>query len=245
MHLFLTSSPCDDNVPAGVELPCIFFERNDFVENLRRCIKPGGNLLVIAADPENDELNDEMLHTFFKCFAWHELSLSGAQLLDGRNAQDAAELVEASDVIILGGGHVPTENAFFQEIGLKELLADYQGVVMGISAGSMNCASVVYAQPEMPGEAVDPEYNRFIDGLGLTEIMILPHYQKVKDYMIDGMRLYEDVTYSDSYGNAFVAIPDGSYVLEDEDGCFLFGEGYLITEGRMEQICWDGECVEL
>ena len=31
MILFLTSSPCDDDVPQGCELPCIYFERNDFV----------------------------------------------------------------------------------------------------------------------------------------------------------------------------------------------------------------------
>jgi len=31
----------------------------------------------------------------------------------------------------------------------------------------MNCADTVYAQPEEPGEAVDPDYQRFIPGLGL------------------------------------------------------------------------------
>ena len=41
MHLFLTSSPCDDNVPAGVKLPCIFNVRNRFVDNLRTCFTPG------------------------------------------------------------------------------------------------------------------------------------------------------------------------------------------------------------
>ena len=35
MHLFLTSSPCNDDVPSGVALPCIFFERNGFVDRLR------------------------------------------------------------------------------------------------------------------------------------------------------------------------------------------------------------------
>lgn len=245
MHLFLTSSPCDDDVPSGCALPCIFFERNDFVENLRRCIRPDGRLTVVAADPENADLNDEMTRTFRQCFAWHEIPLSSVELLDARTAEFAAEMIRESDVVLFGGGHVPTENAFFHEIGLRELMQGFDGVVIGISAGSMNCADEVYAQPEEAGESIDPEYERFIEGLGLTDINVLPHYQKVKDYILDDKRLYEDITYQDSFGRAFVAIPDGSYVLQDADGVFLYGEGYLISDGVLEQICEDGKCVEL
>ena len=38
---------------------------------------------------------------------------------------------------------VPTQNAFFHKIRLPELLRDYGGVVLGISAGSMNMAATV------------------------------------------------------------------------------------------------------
>ena len=92
-------------------------------------------------------------------------------------------------MVILGGGHVPTEKAFFDEIGLRDALLKgddrnangWDGIVMGISAGSMNCADIVYAQPEMPGEAADPSYQKFIQGLGLTDVNVLPHYQAVKN----------------------------------------------------------------
>ena len=42
-------------------------------------------------------------------------------VLDRRNQNDAAKLVKSSNFIILGGGHVPTQNQFFGEIRLKEL----------------------------------------------------------------------------------------------------------------------------
>lgn len=245
MVLFLTSSPCDDDVPDGAHLPCIFFEKNDFVENLRRSMKKNARLVIVAADPENADLNDEMLDTFEMCFAWHGLTLASAKLLDARTADRAEEMIGESDVVLLGGGHVPTGNAFLHRIGLRSLLEGYGGVVIGISAGTMNCAETVYAQPEEPGESVDPGYARFIEGLGLTDVNVLPHYQKVKDYILDGRRLYEDITYEDSFGHVFFALPDGSYVLQDADGAFLFGEGYCIADGVMEQICADGECVKL
>lgn len=245
MYLFLTSSPCDDNVPAGVKLPCIFFEKNLFVVNLRCRVAPNPRLVVVAADPENDELNDEMASTFAGCFAYHGMEPSRVELLDGRTRARAAEMIEKSDIVLIGGGHVPTQNAFFEEIGLRELLKDYEGVVIGISAGSMNCAETVYAQPECPGESVDPECKRFIPGLGLTHTNILPHYQKARYYELDGKRLYEDITYADSFKSAFIAMPDSSYILVEDNKEFLYGEGYCIFEGKIEKISSESECIRL
>ena len=245
MHLFLTSSPCDNDVPAGVELPCIFFERNGFVENLRDRVRPNAQLAVICADPDNYDANDEMAETFANCFEYHGMEIDDVWICDRRTADEAADMIPESDIILLGGGHVPTENEFFAEINLRMLLEGFDGVVMGVSAGSMNCAEVVYAQPEMPGESFNPNYRRFMFGLGLTEINILPHYQKVKDMILDGDRLYEEITFGDSVGRAFVAMPDGSYILEENGVSLLFGEGYLVSEGRMEKICDEGEVIEL
>lgn len=115
---------------------------------------------------------------------------------------------------------------------------------MGISAGSMNAADVVYAQPEEPGES-SPEFPRFLPGLGLTDIHVLPHYQKVKDYELDGLRLFEDITYADSFGNTFFAIPDGSYIVADEDGQRLFGQAYRIRDGILEMLTLEGEELDL
>lgn len=243
--LFLTSSPCDDNVPKGCELPCIFFERNGFVENLRRYVQPGGRFLVIAAYPDEHARNDEMADTFAGCFAWHGMGFADVAVLDSRNMADAAELVAHSDVILLAGGHVPTENAFFREIGLRALLTEYPGVVMGVSAGSMNAADTVYVQPEEAGEAVDPGFIRWTQGLGLTGKNILPHYNMVRDNILDGLRLFEDVTYPDSHVHPLYVLMDGSYILEAGNESVLCGEAYLLHNGVMEQVCADGESVTL
>lgn len=241
MIVFLTSSPCSNDVPAGVDLPCIFDRSNGFVRRLRRHFRPGSQMLIIASDPENYDGNDEMAKTFFGCMQHHQLFLSDLALLDARNAEDASQLVAQSDIILLSGGHVPTENAFFHEIHLRELLEGYEGIVIGISAGTMNCADVVYAQPELEGESIDPEYERFIEGLGLTDINVLPHYQQVKDYTLDGRRLYEDITFEDSMGHTFYALVDGSYVFIDENGrAEIFGEAYVIRDGVMKPYCIRG-----
>ena len=154
------------------------------------------------------------------------------------------EKITSFDVIFLGGGHVPTQNKFFEEIGLREKMKDYDGIVIGISAGTMNSADIVYAQPELPGESTDPGYQKFLRGLGLTKIQILPHYQMTKDYMLDGLRLYEDITFGDSYGRKIYVMVDGTYLYIDENGEELRGEAYLVEDGKMQQISAVGDVVK-
>ena len=79
MTLFLTSSPCDNNVPEGLDLPCIFDARNGFVENLRASVEPGAQLLIIASDPDAFAGNDEMAATFEGCFAAAEIELEACR----------------------------------------------------------------------------------------------------------------------------------------------------------------------
>ena len=245
MILFLTSSPCDDNVPEGCDLPCVFFQKNGFTANLQEAVAPGMRCVLVAAAPEAYAHNNLMAQTFADCFAWDGMAFSDLTVLDGRNAADAEALIAQADVVILAGGHVPTQNAFFAQIGLADIMHRFDGVVMGISAGTMNCAGLVYAQPEEPGEAADPDYQRFLPGLGLTMINVLPHYQMVRDNIIDGLRLFEDVTYADSRDRLFFALTDGSYIVQQEEGTLLFGEAYVIQDGEIGQICEDGEAIEL
>ena len=63
----------------------------------------------------------------------------------------------------------------------------------------------------------------------------------VKDFYLDGLRLFEDITYKDSYGHEFVALPDGSYILSVDGVETIWGEAYLIKDGMIEQICEEGQ----
>lgn len=244
MVLFLTSSPCDD-APEGVELPFVLKEENEFMANLSKHYAAGTKCLMICAYPEAYEHNDRMAREFHEGFSYHGMIFDEMMMCDARNAEQIEEMIQDSSMIILAGGHVPTQNAFFQEIGLREKLQGYRGVIMGISAGTMNCADVVYAQPEEAGESIDPDYQRFLRGLGFTDINILPHYQMVKDNMLDGRRLYEDITFEDSFGQRIYVLVDGSYVMVENEKSVLYGEAYLLQDGVMEKICNYGEKIEL
>ena len=154
-----------------------------------------------------------------------------------------ADLVSGAELIILAGGHVSTQNRFFAQVGLKNLLQSFGGVLIGISAGSMNCAEVVYAHPDLAGEAIDAAYQKYLPGLALTKKMILPHYQMIKHDMLDGLRVMEDIAYPDSRGKAFYTLVDGSYLYLDNGIEKICGEAYLITDGELSQISSLGNTV--
>ena len=215
-----------------------FFDKllNGLAQELRRNWKERSRCLLIAAFPDAAAQNEQMRDFFEGVLIDTGLSIECLDLCDGRNGRESVEKLQSYDMIILSGGHVPTENAFFMEIGLAEKIRGFEGIVMGISAGSMNCAEIVYAQPEMPGEAVDPDYRRFIPGLGLTKYNILPHYQAVKDDYVDGMRLFEDITFRDSMGHTFYAIPDGSYLFRTDKTEEIRGEYWRISDGKMTKM---------
>lgn len=237
MIAFLTSSPCIYGAPRAILNP-----ENQFVSNLFSCLPPNPKCLFICSAPDDPGFTDRVSCEMAAAFREAGMEFSRLYKLDRRNQGDAQMLIWKSDLIILSGGHVPTQNEFFQEIHLKELLENYQGVILGISAGTMNAAARVYAQPEEAGESV-PEFRRFLPGLGITHVNVLPHYQQVKDYMLDGKRLFEDVTYADSYGERFFVFVDGTYLLIEDDQTFLYGQAYCLQDGQMEQISELGDIV--
>ncbi len=230
-EIFLTSSPCIPLINEPVLNP-----QNGFVELLRHALPDHLKVLTVCSDPDAPERTDYYAGEIAKAFAAAGMPFEEHVILDRRNARKVEQLVAWADLIVLSGGHVPTQNAFFKEIFLREHLIVYTGVILGISAGSMNAADRVYAQPERNGEAIDPGYRRFLPGLGLTNLNILPHYNMNKDEMLDGLRIYEDIAVRDSRGKRFLILPDGSFVHIVEDETRICGEGCWLADGEFENF---------
>lgn len=243
MTVFLTSSPTGpldrSRIVEG------FDTKNRLIENLKLRWKENARCLLISAAPAQAEFADHMRDHMAQAMAVSGLSCGGFDIWDDRTEDFSQAALNGYDVVFLGGGHVPTQNEFFRRIGLREKISAYPGMVVGISAGTMNSADVVYAQPELEGESTDPNYQRFIPGLGLTGINVLPHYQMVKDAVLDGKRVFEDITYPDSVGRKFYALVDGSYIICEQGRESLYGEAYCIENGTIEQICREDQVLTL
>ncbi len=239
MTLFITSSPFIEGAERA-----ILSNANDFIDRIRGVLPENPHVVFVASNPADHGGTCAFAAITTAAFAEAGISFASYQVLDGTTAHRAYPMIAHCDFVVLSGGHVPTQNAFFRKIRLRHLLKHFHGTVMGISAGSMNMADTVYVQPEEPGESV-PEFPRFAPGLGLTGVNILPHYQKVKDNMLDGLRLFEDITYADSLGREFFALPDNSYFYQDDQGLLLCGQGYRLKDGILELLTVDGEVLNM
>ena len=228
----------------GKRIPDKFYWYNGFLDKLQEIWPSNAKVLIIAASPKDHEKNDDVCELYRQVLEMSNLNALSVNICDSRNV-DIIEEINDVDVIFLSGGHVPTQNAFFKQIGLTEKLKSYNGIIIGWSAGSMNCAETVYAGPELEGEAIDPNYERWISGLGLTKINIFPHFQNLRDEWLDGMRVIEDITFADSVGHEIIAMNDGTYIVVEDGRETLFGEAYQIKDKEMIQICQNGMSIEL
>ena len=235
MTLYLTGSPTRFGEPS-------FTTDNGFLADVKASLAevtgPGRKprVLLVSAAPDDKGFTDSVKKGMSDCIHSSGIQTASITMLERHNAKKAEELVKQADWVILCGGHVPTQNKFIHEIGLRELLKEYKGVIMGCSAGSMNCAEDVYSHPEMPGEARDPGYKRWLKGLGLTDINLVPHFEQVRYAQVDGLRLFEDIAFPDSWGHRFYTFRDGGYVKVKDGRATLYGEAFEITRGAMHRI---------
>ncbi|MBO4473810.1 MAG: Type 1 glutamine amidotransferase-like domain-containing protein [Clostridiales bacterium] len=241
-RVILTSNLGGSEKIDGVRFPAKLEEGNGQLDLIKSFWKEEAKVLFITASPDDAERNSSTIRCFKDAFPMSGLSVSEIIMCDRDNMAAVNSLSEI-DVVILTGGHVPTQNAFFKDLNLREKIRDFDGLVIAWSAGSMNCADNVYAGPELPGEAVDPDFQRWISGLGLTDINIFPHFSDLRYDILDGMRVIEDITFSDSMGHEIIAINNGSYIVCDEDSETIYGEAYRILDGKIEEICSDGKSV--
>ena len=244
MKAVLTSSLGGSYKVDGKRVPSVLLTDNGLLDKLKEIWIDNAKVMIICASPNEYEKNDSICECLKEAFPMSGLSISYIDKCDDRN-EELIEKLEEMDVILLAGGHVPTQNMFMKKLKLKERLTNFPRLVIAWSAGSMNCATNVYAAPELDGEAVDPDFERWIAGLGITEVNIFPHYQSLKDDYLDGLRIMEDITYADSHDHEILAMNDGSYILIEDGTEVLFGEAYLIKDGCMEQLCKNGELVVL
>ena len=234
----------DDKDINEVRIPKHFGNKNNILDNLKKYIKKYDNFLYIASDRYDTSTTDLYANVAIESFKM-TLPFKNYDILDNRTIDNIDELISSADFIFLSGGHVPTQNKFFNEINLKGKLNNTNALICGGSAGSMNASSIVYAAPELEGESIDDNFIKEYDGLGLTDINIIPHYNDLVETILDNKKYIEEILLPDSYKYKIYAIVDGSYFVIDNNITTLYGEGYIIENGIITKINEDNEIITI
>lgn len=218
----------------GVRTPHPFGNENGILDTLKSSVKSYGKLLYVASSERDYEITDMYANLIFTSFNL-TLPFESYSILDGR-VKDVESLVKSADLIILGGGHVPTQNSYFEKIGLRNILSELDTPVLGISAGSMNMAKLVYCPPELEGEALDKNFKLLLQGLGLTDINVFPHYNDMVDFVLDGLRMMEDIIIPHSFMLPVYILSDGDYIVVKGNKVSYHGSPKLLHCGIMQEI---------
>ena len=209
---------------------------NGFVEMLKEVWPEKCRLLFFTSDPDEHAETDYRAKEIYDVLSASGLSLGEMRIMDHRQTASLPELVDWADCIFLAGGHAPTQLRYMKQCGLKEALRDFDGIVLALSAGSVNAADAAYIPPEREGETEDPLYECFTEGLGLTAVQMIPHRTFMLQLILDGKRYIDEVVMPDSYGRRFYLIEDGSFFRIRDGFTEFFGTGEILEDGCRKPI---------
>ena len=127
MKYFLTSSA---SIPESYKVN----SANGFIENLKTALgKATIKTLYISSDPDAYELTDDFSSYTKLGFEEVGLHFNPFIIFDHRQTVDVQEYLNEVDLVILSGGHVPTQNQFFQEIQLAEKIQSFEGALLALA----------------------------------------------------------------------------------------------------------------
>lgn len=233
MIKFLTSNFGNSHEIDGKKIPNEFNNENGIVNQIKKSLKKQNTILYIASNSNDFEKIKIYSNILFASLKLSGISFENYIVLDSKNKTYAKEYVEHSDLIFLSGGDTYIQNLFFEEINLKKLLKSFDGVLIGHSAGALNMAANVFNSPEEM-EKSEPIYFK---GLDVTNINIEPHFI-IDDSSFDEAKIYQrNKVLEESYKRKIYGQCDGSYIIEDNEGAVVYGETYLIENGKIQLIC--------
>lgn len=191
-------------------------------EYLKKDIKNNDTIVFIATTFDDYEKNDLYYNNLIKHFKNIDITFSKAYLIDNRVDKDLAkDYILKSNIIFLMGGDAKKQIDSVKEYDLFEILKSKEGIILGVSAGSMNQSSrVVYKN----------DYNNYViedyEGLGYIDINIYPHldFNNI-DYLKE---VFEVSNYTKT-----VALPNDSFIRIENNNIDFVGEYYTIQNSKI------------
>lgn len=219
----------------GVRTPCKIPDKNGILTFIDRYTHGRKCLLVIANDPNDYEDNDNVAQVLGQAFAMTNRKFDEVKVLDNRTRDQTETLIKNANLIFMRGGEIIRQLEFLQQINFKELIQTNRGVVISVSAASMCLTKTICNFPEHEKEL---NQKRLIDGLGLVDVRLIPHFDgenSAYQGYTDFSNLVQDyiLPYSDEY--VIDALPNGSFIMYDGNELQFFGPYYQIDKRKIKR----------
>lgn len=197
---------------------------NNISKQVKSYIKTGMNFVFVASEFENVyEKTDWYCNHFLKMFSDCGITFEDVNIIDSRMSKETAQdMVRKADVVWLAGGDTPTQYAYLESYGLIPCIKEHKGVIIGMSAGSINMTQTAVC-------TLTCEHNelKIYEALGLVEFSVEPHFDK--DNITE-----ELLVLSEKY--PLYGICDDGAIICTEDSTLYIGDIFLIDKGQITRI---------
>ncbi len=234
MILFLTSN-LNTHIKDedGNKFPIPLGDNNLILTNIKKNLKNLNKIVWICNNPNDFENNDKRSFIVFESFKLAGLDFNEKIILDKRNYKKSKDILKDASIIIICGGKIIPQLKFLKKIKLKKFLKSYNGIVIGISAGTMNLCKKIFNFPE---EISDINEKRILKGLNLFKYSIIPHFDGLtKSYQIECPEIDIVNNYIIPYSKKFnfIGIPNESYIMIDNEVKY-YGNIYTIFDEKIK-----------
>lgn len=145
------------------------------------------------------------------------------------NPKEIAEQIQESDIVYLLGGNPHEQTSYIKASGLDTVLRSYNGIIIGVSCGSMTMSENVIV-PRC-GDKYPTGLIR--KGIELTSLNVFPHFdyainQEIIDTKDGYIQISDLLKISNDY--EILGLPNESIIRCSDDGIHLMGElPYLLS----------------
>lgn len=232
-NVFLTSDIGVQRKINGQKIICPTDNTYGLVDQIKSVLK-AGNFVFIASSPDAHEINEAYATNVAKSLRMAGVPLEKEIVVDDRNADNIAEILKNASFVFLAGGYPPSQIEFVKKFGIDKALHNFDGVVLGQSAGAMNLSKLVYNYPEEIEEINDA---KFWEGIGLADITIVPHFDLEEgNEGVEGIDLMNDYFLPDSKTCKLYGVPNGSHVWIKEEKTEFYGPCYVLENGKISTL---------
>ena len=186
-----------------------------FEQVVKSCLPSrGGNLVFVVSDFADVEGNPRWAGKIRSQFAAIGVQFARCDIVDSSvSPGQAADYIRQAQAVWLSGGDTFRQMESFRAYHLKEALQAFDGVVIGMSAGSINMAERVVRPRDVREN--HPELQIY-QGLGLVDLNIEPHLDlSDTEHQRD---IWEASRHAPIYG-----LFDGSFILVDGARPVVYG----------------------
>jgi dipeptidase E len=134
--------------------------------------------------------------------------------------EEIKDKISESDLVYLTGGVPTVLIERLKKAGIQSLLRDFQGIIVGRSAGALALCRKCVITCRKTSEI------QLIDGLGLVDLTLKAHYKLGKDEKLVGLSKTEDI----------FAVPKDSAIVYDYGKLSFINNVYLFRDGMRQTI---------